>query len=54
MKNIPGAVGLVAVVLLAARLAQAGIADTPLPVLTLGVMGGGSHDFHPVNGSLGR
>src|SRR5438128_4260289 len=36
MKNISGAVGLVAVALLAARLAQAGIADSPLPVLTAG------------------
>ena len=36
MNNIPGAVGLVAVALLAARLAQAGIADSPLPVLTAG------------------
>jgi len=36
MKNIPRAVGLVAVALLAARLAQAGIADSPLPVLTAG------------------
>src|SRR5207247_3928396 len=36
MKNIPGAVGLVAVALLAAGLARAGIADSPLPVLTAG------------------
>ena len=36
MKNIRGAVGLVAVALLAARLAQAGIADSPLPVLVAG------------------
>src|SRR5437870_12600169 len=36
MKNIRGAVGLVAVALLAARLAQAGIADSPLPVLSAG------------------
>src|SRR5438128_5344250 len=36
MKNISGAVGLVAVALLAARLAQAGIADSPLPVLSAG------------------
>src|SRR5439155_8794095 len=36
MKSTPGAVGLVAVALLAARLAQAGIADSPLPVLTPG------------------
>src|SRR5947208_2116445 len=36
MKNIPGAVGFVAVALLAARVAQAGIADSPLPVLSAG------------------